>query len=57
MTKRQKVISIPAVAVIAACTVLEFSYPPSAQVTGAVFGGTVILFAILALSPWGRSKD
>ena len=57
MTKRQKVISIPAVAVIAVCIVLEFSYPPSAQVANAVFGGTVILFAILALSPWGRSKD
>ena len=82
MTKRQTVISILALFVIAACIVVAMMYPPlagqwpsrtvayyrqvappdlrSAALRNAMYlaaAGTAVLAVILALSPWGRSKD
>jgi len=71
MTKRQTVISILALVVIAACIVVAMMYPPilcasycgayrSAALRNGMYLAAVgvgVLAVILALSPWGRSKD
>lgn len=71
MTKRQTAIAIIALIVIVACIVVAIMYPPdrdyfsgvskrSATLRNTMYlaaAGTAVLALILALSPWGRSKD
>jgi len=71
MTKRQTVIAILGLVIVVACIVVAMMYPPipcygwcsygrSADIRNAMYltaVGVGVLAVILALSPWGRSKD
>ena len=69
MTKRQTVIAILGLIIIVACIVVammntDYSHrvgargvDPARDVIYLTAGGVGVLDVILALSPWGRSKD